>query len=959
MIRNGRHSACLRLLALLFLILFLPAGGSASAEHDPLALIDSLLTVSRFDSVLVMAPALIDEALSKNDSTRYGRLLTARGRAELATGKYMDGLESIDLSLEISRGIGDTLNWMNALGFKGFALTWQGRYEECLRLNEKKLTLSQLTGDRPSEAWARTALGYVYLKQGDLERARTEYTLASDLFRAEGMKQEELTPLIGLGRVYNTLQDVGAARDCYQRVLAAARELGDLVQESHAVNNLGTLEYVYGDMSLAAQYFERAYDLSRARGNQRGTITPASNIALARTYLGNYDEAAKILSYAIRTCEKQHYRDLLGSVTNKLGEVRYMQKRMNAAAGLYRRSLAMEDTLSGKQHFEALFGLAMALSNMDSTAEAIVLLETDLGTALVQEHEIKNHLLLSRYLREDGRPEDALARLSKVRKQVWETDITNQKLFASFEFSASCREVGRLAESYKWYIRGVELLDERRRSSEEYQWREVNTGTWNLKDQCRIVLEYPPDRTEPERIEELFDIFQRFKAKTLIERITEPRHQSGPSSDISRLPAITLAELQDELLRPGELFLDFVVGNEEAYLFAVTADTCRMVTLPGRKSGFSEKIDLYCGAMGNRPGGGQGGSARIGLAGMHESLGDSILGQVGDMVRDASCILVAPDQYFNSIPFGVLAPAGDFGTGELLCMSKEIHRVPSATVLRWLRARPGGDGATERSSRIMAVAPGGGVRLKGAEKEVEFLQGRFYGVDVSRGGREEFISGMTCCDVIHVATHIEVNAEKAWHSGILIERADPPRTPDETGDEIVPAGTLRGASLEFRPDPYLRAGEIAASSIPAKLVVLSGCESARGQVVVAEGVLGLTSAFLSAGASAVVATLWPVDDAVTTDLMKEFYKELARGGTVASALREAQLEIRRHGDTSHPFYWAGFVVIGDGSVTVCLEKKWYAPPERYILPLIVLAVLVAVVRMLAVRSRKEKPTRSV
>ena len=87
-----RSSDSVRLAVLVFLVAFFSCGlamssgrGNASEARDPLALIDSLLTVSRFDSVLVMAPALIDEALSENDSTRYGRLLTARGRAELAT----------------------------------------------------------------------------------------------------------------------------------------------------------------------------------------------------------------------------------------------------------------------------------------------------------------------------------------------------------------------------------------------------------------------------------------------------------------------------------------------------------------------------------------------------------------------------------------------------------------------------------------------------------------------------------------------------------------------------------------------------------------------------------------------------------------------------------------------------------------------------------------------------------
>ena len=75
--------------------------------------------------------------------------------------------------------------------------------------------------------------------------------------------------------------------------------------------------------------------------------------------------------------------------------------------------------------------------------------------------------------------------------------------------------------------------------------------------------------------------------------------------------------------------------------------------------------------------------------------------------------------------------------------------------------------------------------------------------------------------------------------------------------------------------------------------------------------VGLTSAFLSAGVPAVVATLWAVDDAVTAELMEQFYRELSGGKTVALALKAAQDAIRGRETTEHPFYWAAFVAAGD------------------------------------------------
>jgi hypothetical protein len=119
-------------------------------------------------------------------------------------------------------------------------------------------------------------------------------------------------------------------------------------------------------------------------------------------------------------------------------------------------------------------------------------------------------------------------------------------------------------------------------------------------------------------------------------------------------------------------------------------------------------------------------------------------------------------------------------------------------------------------------------------------------------------------------------------------------------------------------------------------------------------VSGLTSAFLSAGVPVTVATLWPVDDRVTADLMKEFYKSLDAGLPAAAALRAAQLEIRSRRQTCHPFYWAGFVVVGDGGLGVRLEKSRAHPMTPLWLVVAAAAVLAGVV--FSLRRKRLKKT---
>ncbi len=143
--------------------------------------------------------------------------------------------------------------------------------------------------------------------------------------------------------------------------------------------------------------------------------------------------------------------------------------------------------------------------------------------------------------------------------------------------------------------------------------------------------------------------------------------------------------------------------------------------------------------------------------------------------------------------------------------------------------------------------------------------------------------------LVHFATHGDLDTDQPALSRILLSQVDRLGRPVEGS---------------------LRAHEIYNLRLPADLVVLSGCETALGRESRGEGLLGLARGFMYAGASRVMVSLWKVSDRGTAELMKAFYRGLLLQGLApAAALRQAQLEIRA--DRPHPFYWAGFVVLGD------------------------------------------------
>jgi len=144
--------------------------------------------------------------------------------------------------------------------------------------------------------------------------------------------------------------------------------------------------------------------------------------------------------------------------------------------------------------------------------------------------------------------------------------------------------------------------------------------------------------------------------------------------------------------------------------------------------------------------------------------------------------------------------------------------------------------------------------------------------------------------VIHIATHGLLDAERPQFTGLVL--------------------SLVGNK---NSDGFLRTDEVFNLRLGAPLVMLSACETGLGKEKRGEGVMGLTRAFLYAGAPAVGVSLWSVADKSTADLMTEFYKRLLASDTASpsTSLREAQLALINGKKYSAPFYWAPFVMVGD------------------------------------------------
>jgi tetratricopeptide (TPR) repeat protein len=372
------------------------------------------------------------------------------------------------------------------------------------------------------------------------------------------------------------------------------------------------------------------------------------------------------------------------------------------------------------------------------------------------------------------------------------------------------------------------------------------------------------------------------------------------------LPQVCQALAADEALlsfqiAPDEdLFRDFGGGS---WLLVSTRDGTRAVRLPRDRVSLRPAVTLFNGLFERRDG-----SEVRPAVGLYRDLLEVGLASLPPTVRR---LVIVPDDALHQLPFAALRRTpGD----PPLAVRYEISIVPSATLwLRWRThrpaaaaepllamadpQRPGSDsGQAPAVARERAAIFADGLRLGAlpfARREGQSAVRHLDSGSLLRVGEEASEGFVKHADlhryaILHFATHAVLDDQHPERSGVLL--------------------TAQPAS----EDGLLQIREIVSLPLDGRIVVLSSCRSATGQMLRGEGVMGMARAFFQAGAHTVVASLWPLRDDDGAALFDRFYTHLAKGKSVSAALRAAQ---RDRIEAGAPAYaWAGLMVLGDGGL---------------------------------------------
>ncbi len=390
---------------------------------------------------------------------------------------------------------------------------------------------------------------------------------------------------------------------------------------------------------------------------------------------------------------------------------------------------------------------------------------------------------------------------------------------------------------------------------------------------------------------------------------------------------LSLQEIQQRVVDSDTLLLQYALGEERSFLWLVGPASIESFELPGRR----RTEDLARRAHGllarsHKTGVRQ--QARLAAS----ALSDAILAPAARRLGKKRLLIVA-DGALQYVPFAALPVASEEGLRSPLLVQHEVVVLPSASVLARLRSdrvhrRPPRHSLAVIADPVFAredprlkvrtvpavtlaavrmgdpgIDPGTGLGidrlapLPWSRREAEAILGfvepgeHLRALDFA-ASRDLVLSGrLAPYRILHFATHGLLNAGRPELSGLVLSRVD------ERG----------------RPrNGFLRLDDIRRLELRADLVVLSACRTALGTEIRGEGLLGLTQAFLQAGAGRVVVSLWNANDAATAELMSRFYRGMLRQELPpAEALRAAQLAMLREPRWEAPYYWAGFALQGE------------------------------------------------
>jgi tetratricopeptide (TPR) repeat protein len=790
-----------------------------------------------------------------------------------------------------------------------------GDYDACVRIYQQALDLALARNDKFFEAGFSSNLGYAAARRGEAARAVALYERALPLIERDRNPDLYATIIGNLGYSLVSLGEFDRALMLHTEALDVYSQRGDDSQIARGLASLASIQFRSGNLERALATIESSlplYERSRDYVGQVSALRLGGNAAAG---LERHDTALDYLRRAEREDKNgttvERTRVLIAGQLREIGDLEGAERKLaplmatrNEAtradvlaerARLRQRQNRPAEALADLRAADAIYArLKLDFDRIDTSSELAraLLAAGDLAGAAAA---ADTAIAFETRIRVNSANPELRARFLAASYAPYEARIEIDLAGASRGDTAAIWKAFRVAEGLRARSLADRLAHDARREKlprDDHAERLRETMTALQMDLERQTRHGGADGRELLDIRRLIDETRaRLEARALGSRGV----RAGDALGIPENIAAMQAALPDDTA-----VLAYFVGDHRSHAWLMTRDELRHGVLPGRRS-IESLVEAFIEQQ------------RAAVPGVHRDpkIAHLLLGDLLTRVK-SSRILVLPDGPLNSLPFAAL-PLPHGHAREQLIDRYVISTAPSlALALRpaavrgneQMRVAVISDPVYTADDRRLAVAATHVANFRGAERpsgrlarlpysaiEARAVVRAFEGADVielagfNATARRVIELPSDTLDVLHFATHAVTRRDAPEQSALFLSEY-----------------AADGSTL---PTDRLTADDIARSGLRADVVVLSGCATGDGRELRGEGVLGLTYGFLANGSHTVIASLWPVEDALTARFMEEFYSAYRVSGRAAEALRVAQLRSRA---TLVATVWSSFVV---------------------------------------------------
>ncbi|MEP7338470.1 MAG: CHAT domain-containing protein [Acidobacteriota bacterium] len=785
----------------------------------------------------------------------------------------------------------------SALSTLGMLSQREGNYSQAIDYLDRSLVLYREL-DKGSLKFGSyiadnlAALGRIHKATGENNRALNYLNQALNISKKLSLRDIEASILNDLGVLYLEQEDYEKAESHLNQSLAIHQSRNNQTESARVLLNLGVSAQRRGDNELALESFRKSLDQATAVSNKDVMIAAGEGIGAAYRERRQFTEALEVLDRGLLLAKEVNDQTRIAEILWRKAEVFYEMSSYDRAAELAESALKLAHELRLPNHSyvsastlgKAYIGQKRTSLAFQTLTQAIDQVEamrfqvagSEEERQLYFENKVVSYHALIALLVGQSKPFDALLFAERAKSRVLLDVMSLGRFEIPNAMTASEKE-----EDQRLNQRIIELNNEM-------------TG--------ERLKRSPNDSRLTKFATQLDDARLKYAAFRNILYASHPNLKL----QLGQLATLTLNDLNSLTTDHKTAFLDYIITEEQVYLFVLTKKAgqqntdVQVYSIPLKRSELIARIEHLHQMMADR---------RSGFGSLSRDLYNLLIKPAEAQLQDKTTLCIIPDGQLWELPFQALQPRED----HYLIEDYAIYHAPSLSILREVKGRKGRGSEYHPSllafgNPIVEVVMSGSLHdqtsgktfgpLPDAETEVKTLA-RFFPPNQSQiliGGRADeqaFKSLAPAYSVIHCATHGMFDNRHPLYSFLLLAK-----TRDAAND-----------------DGLLEAREILNLKLNADLVVLSACETARGKIGAGEGVIGLSWAFFAAGCRSTLVTQWKVSSSATSEWMVGFYQEFTSNAgqsqlAKANALRLATLRILKDRQYRHPFYWAGFILIG-------------------------------------------------